>query len=216
MADLSWLPSTHMPLEVAEKEFSEVLGLRKSTLGEVHPDTLNSQTSKAWVYYQRGRWKAAEAVIPMYNSSDRESLVLKNTLISFIQTIHGIATMLYYEREPRKAEELYRKAYDLRHDKFGEEHPKTLAALSSLSTLLSEQGRHQKAEASIGKTPIAIKKTSNFFFLNSYQLGILRAEVYLRRENGTSSEAQSSNIEPTSKISWRDPSRHTFNESKIS
>jgi tetratricopeptide (TPR) repeat protein len=179
MSDLGCLHSLRMPLEVIEKEFSEVLLLRKAILGEEHPHTLRSQASIAWVYSQKGRYREAEAVLTQVQQQGERIPGFEKHPDS-VEITFNIAEQLRKQGEPRKAEELYRKAYDLCRDRFGEEHPSTLTALSSLSNLLSSRGQYHEAETTLERTLMAIKNKSDS--LTSYHLLILGAETYLREQ----------------------------------
>ncbi len=86
--------------------------------------------------------------------------------------------MLQNQRQPRKAEKLYRQVYDSCRNRLGDEHPSTLAALTSLSNLLSSQSRYREAENTLERTLMAIN--NNPKFSNLYYLYILGAEANLR------------------------------------
>ena len=60
--------------------------------------------------------------------------------------ISDIAYLMYYVAEYKKAEELYKKALEIRERILGEEHPDTATSYNNLGVVYARQGEYKKAE----------------------------------------------------------------------
>ncbi|KAH6608264.1 hypothetical protein Trco_004577 [Trichoderma cornu-damae] len=117
--------------------------LRRNSLGERHPATLESIASLAAAYHYQGEHDKAKARYREALDLQRETLgerhpdTLRNiSLLGAVHQSHG-----QYE----EAEALYKEVLELQREILGETHVHTLQTLGSLSAVYHYQGHYEKA-----------------------------------------------------------------------
>jgi eukaryotic-like serine/threonine-protein kinase len=118
--------------------------IRKRTLGDQNPDTLQSMSSLGVVVYLEGGYPEAEKI-------DRETLAIQRRIlgpehVDTLKTMNNLADVLDDEGRNADAEKMYREALEIARRKFGPEHIETLKPLSNLALPLYSEGRFKEAE----------------------------------------------------------------------
>ena len=121
----------------------QVVTLRKSKLGEDHPDTLSSLHNLANRYSETGRQdealKLTEQVVALYKSKLGEDH--PDTLSS----LDSLAIQYSETGRQDEALKLTEQVITLRKGKLGENHPDTLSSMHNLANLYSKTGRQDEA-----------------------------------------------------------------------
>ncbi|MCJ1277133.1 hypothetical protein MMC21_004943 [Puttea exsequens] len=120
-----------------------VVELRKSNLGENHPDTLTSMHNLAIRYSEAGR--RAEALQLTEQVVEFSKSKLGEDHPDTLASMHNLANR--YSEAGRRAEalQLTEQVVKLRKSKLGEDHPDTLASMHNLAIWYSEAGRRAEA-----------------------------------------------------------------------
>ncbi|KAL8921610.1 MAG: hypothetical protein Q9172_003935 [Xanthocarpia lactea] len=134
-----------------------VVELRKRTLGEEHPKTLDSMHDLAISYGKAGRRQEVLELIERVVRGCKRTLGEEhpNTLDSL--NILAIS----YRKAGRRQEalELTERVVEARQRTLGEEHPHTLASIHALGVSYSEAGRRQEALELTERVVEAMKRT---------------------------------------------------------
>ena len=136
---------------------SEALSLRKSTLGNAHPDIANSLNDLAEVLSRQGDCLAAEA-------THREALTMRKKLFgsehrNVAESLNNLAETLRREGQTRygEAETLFREALAMRRKLLGDERLEVAQSLNNLGMLLWVQGRCAEAEV-VHREALALRR----------------------------------------------------------
>ncbi|MFK8184657.1 MAG: tetratricopeptide repeat protein [Phormidesmis sp.] len=128
----------------AERCWQRSLEIRKTELGDRHPDTASSVNNLAALYESQGRYGEAE---PLYV----QALEIRKTELGdrhpdTAASLNNLAAL--YESQGRygEAEPLYVQALEIRKTELGDRHPDTAASLNNLAELYRSQGRYGEAE----------------------------------------------------------------------
>lgn len=123
--------------------FLRVYEIRRNTLGESHPDTINALHRLAGAYGHCGNHKkaleTAQTVYPMEQSLLGEDH--PDTLLS----LRNLSAAHDHLGNHSKSLELNKQIYALHCRKFGKEHPDTLGALTSLANAYARCNDHRKS-----------------------------------------------------------------------
>lgn len=143
----STIGCTYMALGLfadAEAQLRRALLMRRSVLGENHPDVAGSLDELAGLMMEKGDYSAAE---PLYRSAlamNRELLGERNATVA--TNISNIATLLTNQARYAEAESLCRESLTMTRDVLGENSADFATSLSNLATLLQAQGKYAEAE----------------------------------------------------------------------
>jgi eukaryotic-like serine/threonine-protein kinase len=142
------LGNTYMSLgeyDLAEPHLATALALRRTELGEDHPDTLASSDRLALVLSKRGAYAEAEPLCARALETSRS--VLGETHERTLSLADTLAIL--YEEQGRlgDAERLYASILASRRSVLGDRHPNTLAAMGNLAGVYRMQGRYDEAES---------------------------------------------------------------------
>ena len=120
--------------------------LRKSKLGEDHPDTLASMHDLAIRYSEAGR--RAEALQLTEEVVERHKSKLGEDHPDTLRSMHNLA--IRYSEAGRRAQalQLTEEVVELRKSKLGEDHPETLASERLLAHLSQGMGNSSTSEVS--------------------------------------------------------------------
>jgi tetratricopeptide (TPR) repeat protein len=128
----------------AEPLYLKVLEIRKSILGELHPDTATSYNNLGLLYDSQGYYMKAE---PLYLKAIK---IYESTLGDYHPDIatsyHNLGYLYKTQREYTKAEPLYLKAMEIRKSILGDYHPDTATSYNNLGLLYDSQGEYTKAK----------------------------------------------------------------------
>jgi len=125
----------------ALKLTERVVQLRKTKLGDEHPDTLGSMQNLAKYYREAGRRSEALQLTERVMQLHKTKLGHPDTLIS----MQSLANR--YSEAGRRSEalQLTERVVQLRKIKLGDEHPDTLRSMHNLAIDYSEAGRRSEA-----------------------------------------------------------------------
>ena len=145
MNNLAVLYNDQGRYEKAEPLYLQALELRKSLLGDRHPDVASSLNSLASLYQSQGRYEKAE---PLH----LQALELRKSLLSdrhpdVASSLNNLAFLYYRQGWYEKAEPLYLQALELRKSLLGARHPDVASSLNDLALLYNSQGQYEKAES---------------------------------------------------------------------
>lgn len=130
--------------EEAEKLQVQVMEIRKTKLGEVHPDTLTSMAELALTYRRQGRWQQAEILEVQLMETRKTKLGEDHpaTLMSMANLALTYRNQGWWE----EAENLLVQVLEIRKKKLGTDHPDTLRSMGNLAATYGDQGRWKEAE----------------------------------------------------------------------
>jgi tetratricopeptide (TPR) repeat protein len=130
--------------DFAESLNKRQLDERERTLGDEHPDTLNSINELAGLYADQGRYDEAE---PLYLRALEAKERTFGEEHPFTLVSRGNLAVLY-KKQGRydEAEPLFLRALEARERTLGMEHPSTLSSVGNLAGLYTIQGRYDAAE----------------------------------------------------------------------
>ena len=127
-------------VELAE----EALALRRSLLGERHPDVATSLNNLALLYSAQGRYGEAEPLLEEALGLRRELLGERHPDVA--TSLNNLALLYSAQGRYGEAEPLLEEALGLRRELLGERHPDVASSLNNLALLYSDQGRYGEAE----------------------------------------------------------------------
>lgn len=139
---------TYMELgryEEAEPLLKSALEVRKTRLGEKHPETLDSMFNLAALYI-RHKNRYLEAQLLLKNTLEMRQRVLGEEHPETLTAMKELAYVYMVQGSYDEAEHLYRKTLEMRRRILGEEHPDTLSALHGLVSVFRYQRNFDKAE----------------------------------------------------------------------
>lgn len=123
---------------------NQVLTIRKTLLGEQHPDTATSLNNLAVFSMEQGDHAKAEPLM-------RQALAIRKAVLgeqhpTYALSLNNFAELYDAQGEYAKAEPLYRQALEIRKAELGEQHPDYAFSLNSLAVLYQKQAEYAKAE----------------------------------------------------------------------
>ena len=127
-----------MPLQ------QRALAIRRRTLGEYAPDTLESLTSLGALLDEQGKPAEAEPY-------DREALEKSRRIRGdddpgTLSALNNLGGALQDEGKPREAEPYYRESVERRRRVLGNDNVETIAGIDNLGTVLQDEGKFDEAE----------------------------------------------------------------------
>jgi tetratricopeptide (TPR) repeat protein len=129
---------------LAEELLQQVAADRRRTLGEEHPDTLQSMSELAHLRTVQGRLREAEELDRRILASRRRVSGLERP--ETLKAMTGLANVVSARGRPQEAETLNRQALEIARRTLGEEHLDTLMYQENLANALYEEGRPDEAE----------------------------------------------------------------------
>jgi tetratricopeptide (TPR) repeat protein len=97
--------------------------------------------------FDPGGWPFWRRLLPHVLAAAGHDAALKAVPADATRLLDRAATYLLIRGEPRAALAVYERAYDVRRDKFGDDHPDTLTSASNLALNLLWLGEFQRARA---------------------------------------------------------------------
>ena len=124
--------------------YLEALSIRKSLLGDTHPDYAILLNNLGNLYYTMGDYSKAE---PYYLEalSIRKS-VLGESHPDYATSLHHLGDLYSDMGDYSKAEPYYLEALSIRKSVLGDTHPDYATSLNNLGALYSDMGDYSKAE----------------------------------------------------------------------
>jgi len=142
------LGATYMSLgkyTAAKPHLERALELRRSQLGEEHPDTLKSMTDLGYQYMNQYNFKKGESLFSKV--LEIRCRVLGGEHLDTLSSMHNLGTAYHWLGRYKEAETLRVKVLEIRRRVLGEEHLDTLGSMIVLADLYQVQGRYSEAEA---------------------------------------------------------------------
>jgi thiol-disulfide isomerase/thioredoxin len=130
--------------QAAEHHLTTALDLRRRTLGEEDPATLESMELLAGFLESQGNLSGAERLIRHVWEVRRRTLGEEDSLT--VDTMEYLAILLWDQDRLDEVEPLIQKILEIRRRVLGEEHWGTLIAKSNVASLLQERGELAEAE----------------------------------------------------------------------
>jgi eukaryotic-like serine/threonine-protein kinase len=141
------LGSTYMALGLfpeAETQLRRALELRRSALGESHPDVASSMDDLAALMLEKGDYAAAEPLFRDALAMNRRLLGERNAAVA--TNLDNIALLRKSQARYAEAESLSRASLSMKRDLSGENSANFAAGLGNLAALLQAQGKYAEAE----------------------------------------------------------------------
>jgi serine/threonine protein kinase len=128
----------------AEPHIESACRIRRTELGQEHPDTLASTVILSELRVCQGKYVEAEHLSTTVVETRQRLLgrAHSDTLASMGQ----LAVVYWYQRRYAKAETLFSEVWELHRQELGEDHPDTLGALSGVVWTYLRQRRYAEAE----------------------------------------------------------------------
>ncbi|KAF2258231.1 TPR-like protein, partial [Lojkania enalia] len=140
----AWYASEMGNYQAAWEMGISALEARKVTLGEEHPDTLNSLNSIGLVLVWQGKFKEAEAMHQRALQANKR--VLGDDHPSTLTSIANLASTYRNQGRWKEAEELFVQVIEISKRVLGADHPDTLTSMANLASTYRNQGRWKEAE----------------------------------------------------------------------
>ncbi|RYP78486.1 hypothetical protein DL771_000439 [Monosporascus sp. 5C6A] len=128
----------------AEDIFLQLIGTRKSLLGQEHPSTLASMGNLASTFWSQERCKEAEELVVQVMEIQKR--VLGHEHPSTLTNMANAALTFMNQGRLQEAKKLIVQAVETFERVFGREDPSTLTCISFLARIYSYQGQWQKAQ----------------------------------------------------------------------
>jgi non-specific serine/threonine protein kinase/serine/threonine-protein kinase len=120
------------------------LALRRSVVGDGHPDTIESWSNAAIVLHSLGRGVEAEPLFKAALEHSRRALGEDHP--DTIASLNNYASVLTALNRAADAEPLYRLSWEGSRRTLGDGHPDTLSSLNNYAHILNTLGRSAEAE----------------------------------------------------------------------
>ena len=128
---------------LAEPLYKQSLEIRRTALGEDHPDFAASLNNLALLYHSMGRYEEAE---PLY----KQSMEIRRTAPgedhpSFAASLNNLAGLYDSMGRYEEAEPLYKQSMEIHRTALGEDHTSFATSLNNLAGLYESMGRYEEA-----------------------------------------------------------------------
>jgi non-specific serine/threonine protein kinase/serine/threonine-protein kinase len=133
----------------AEVHLERCLALRRSVLGEAHPDTLRSATGLGHLYILQGKYSQGEQMLAKVVDLDRRVLGEQNP--DTVDAMDGLASACLFQGKYTASESLRLRVVEISRNMLGEDHPDTLIYENNLAFLYGRQGKYRQAETLFAK-----------------------------------------------------------------
>ena len=128
----------------AEPLYEQALEIKRTALGEDHPDFATSLNNLALLYHSMGRYAEAEPLYKQDLEISRKALGEDHP--DFATSLNNLALLYDSMGRYAEAEPLYEQALEIRRSVLGEDHPDFAASLNNLAGLYYSMGRSTEAE----------------------------------------------------------------------
>ncbi|HTU89995.1 MAG TPA: tetratricopeptide repeat protein [Gemmataceae bacterium] len=133
----------------AQPLFEQLLAIRRTVLGEEHPDTASSYNSLALNKYAQGEYVQAKEGFSKALAIYRKVLGEEHPYTA--TSYSALAASQFAQGEYVRAEEGHSKALAIQRKVLGEEHPDTARSYNSLALNQYAQGKYAQAEQGFSK-----------------------------------------------------------------
>jgi tetratricopeptide (TPR) repeat protein len=133
-------------LALAEALLNEALGIRRTELGNDHPDTIMTLELLGSVLEKQLREAEAEAVFREVLTMQKK--VLGNEHVDVAVAMNSLATALYYQDKFADAETVYRESLAIERKLRNPDHPEVASVIGNLANVQNRQGKLAESEQS--------------------------------------------------------------------
>jgi len=130
-------------LDAATAPQEQALSIRRSTLGDDHPSTLDSTSDMGFLLVARGRHSDAESFFR--EALDGNRRILGDDHPDTLVSINNLGSLLHIQGKLAEAEPYFREALEGRRRVLGDD-AHTLASINNMGGLLQAQGKLAEAE----------------------------------------------------------------------
>ena len=130
-------------LDEAGGLFREALEARRATLGDRHPDTLDSINNLGMLLQDQG--KLDEAGVLYREALEARRATLGDRHSDTLDSMNNLGTLLRAQGKLDEAGVLLREALEAQRATLGDRHPDTLTSIANLGLLLQYQGKLDEA-----------------------------------------------------------------------
>jgi serine/threonine protein kinase/tetratricopeptide (TPR) repeat protein len=130
--------------DAASPPQTQALEIRRQTLGDDHPDTLNSMSSLGLLLKLQGKLEEAESCLK--EALARSRRVLGEDHLETLYITHNLGFVLHGLGKFSEAETCLRAAMDGRRRSLGDDDPETITSISFMGAHLLETGKPAQAE----------------------------------------------------------------------
>lgn len=123
-------------LERATAPQEQALAIRRQTLGDEHPDTLESLHHRGLLLYEQ--YELVEAEAHLRGALEGRRRALGDDHPHTLASTQALGVLLRKQLQWEEAERYYREALDSRRRVLGDDHPDTLASLDNMGTMLRD------------------------------------------------------------------------------
>ncbi|GFF30843.1 hypothetical protein IFM61606_10601 [Aspergillus udagawae] len=124
---------------------TDVLEIRQTVLGSMHPKTLTSISYLGSVLDDQGKYEEAEAM--HRRALEGRERVLGPQHPNTLTSVNNLGLVLERQGKYEEVEVMHQRALEGSEKVLGPEHPDTLTSVNSLGAVLAQQGRYEEAEA---------------------------------------------------------------------
>ncbi|MGC1219562.1 MAG: tetratricopeptide repeat protein, partial [Phormidesmis sp.] len=124
----------------AERLCIRALEIKKSKLGDRHPDTAQGLNNLALLYYLQGRYGEAEPL--SVEALEIRKAALGDRHPDTATSLNNLAALYRSQGRYGEAEPLYVEALEIRKAELGDRHSSTATSLNNLALLYKSQGRY--------------------------------------------------------------------------
>ena len=132
-----------------QREFERALELRRRTLGELHPDTLQTLFDLEHIFRRQGKYAEAEPLMNKVIAGRRRVLGEKHP--ETLRSMNELAALYGNQGKYADYERLSSQILTLRRASLGENHPDTLESMNDLAYAYTLQGKYREAESLYAK-----------------------------------------------------------------
>ena len=141
----------------AEPLSRQALEIRRTALGEDHPDFATNLNNLAGLYHSQGRYAEAEPLC--HQALDVHRTALGEDHPDFAASLNNLAELYSSQGRYEKAEPLHRQALEIRRTVLGEDHLDFAMSLNNVAGLYRSQGRYEEAEP-LYRQALEIRRTA--------------------------------------------------------
>jgi len=161
----------------AQPLIEQSLEIRRRTLGDDHPDTINSISTLSVLLYAQGKYPEAEIFFREVLEFRRRELGIDNELT--LAALNNLGGALWSQGKEVQAEKYFREALEGRRRLHGNEDKELLIPLNSVGGVLWGQGKYEEAEGyyrealNIGRKQLGNDHPNTLLVLNNLGLVLM-------------------------------------------
>jgi tetratricopeptide (TPR) repeat protein len=160
---------------------TQVLEIRRTLLGEAHPDTATSLNNLAKLHEAQGNYDRAEPLLQQSLAIYRQ--VFGESHPSTATSLNNLGALYHTQGDYAKAAPLLQQGLEIRRTVLGEMHPNTAMSLNNLAQLYEAQGNYAKAELHLQQSLVITRQVSGEAHPSTITILNNLAELYRKQGN---------------------------------